>query len=179
MKNGYNALWTNRQPGPIAADLGGRVEQYYALIDDVSLQGAWGGGKAQVWAEALSANGAEVLMRYGSENSWLADQPAVLTRKVGQGRITYIGALLDRALMQRAIDTMAPNSGLHPPFGSVPEDVEVCRRTGPAGDVFVLINYGKQSRNIKLPAPMRDLLTGGPAVTSVDLPQYGVAVMHR
>ena len=27
MKDAYNALWTNRQPGPLAAELGGRVEQ--------------------------------------------------------------------------------------------------------------------------------------------------------
>ena len=40
-------------------------------------------------------------MRYiAGPNSWLADQPAVLTRKVGKGEITYVGAWLDDTLMR-------------------------------------------------------------------------------
>jgi beta-galactosidase len=179
MKDAHNALWPNRQPGPLAADLGGRVDQYYALLDDVSVGGSWGSGKAQIWAEALSANGAEVLMRYGPENGWLSGQPAVLTRKIGSGRITYIGALLDRPLMRRALEWIAGTAGLRAAFGAVPDDVEVCRRSGPRGDVFVVLNFGRQARTVNLPHPMRDVLTGGPAVSSVQLDRYGVAVLSR
>ena len=179
MKDAYNSLWPNRQPGPLAPELGGRVEQYYALLDYVSMDGAWGRGKATVWAEALSAGGANVIMRYGPENSWLVGQPAVMTRKVGEGRITYIGALLDRTLMQKAIDSMAESAALRPAFGPVPSGVEVCRRTGPHGDVFILINHANENRTVNLPSRMIEVLSGGPPRTTIELPRYGVAVLEN
>ena len=68
-KDGYNALWP-ASPARLLSRSAGRVEQYYALLDDLLVSGAWGGEKASVWAEALSAspNGAEVLMRHGPED---------------------------------------------------------------------------------------------------------------
>ncbi len=59
-------------------------------------------GESPLWAELLSAKDgdAEVLMRYGKSNGWLDGQPAAITRKVGKGRITYIGAWLDPKTME-------------------------------------------------------------------------------
>jgi len=178
MKDEYNSLWPNRQPGPLAEDLGGRVEQFYALLEDVPVHGPWGEGKATIWAEALSTSGADVPLRYGAGNGWLEGQPAVLSRAVGKGRITYIGALLDRSLMRTVIERFTEQAGLHAAFGPVPESVEVCRRTGPHGDVFILINYGKQPAAVTLPGPMRDVLAGISVHGSVTLPRYGVAVLQ-
>jgi hypothetical protein len=42
MKDEFNALLPQRQPGYLADALGARVEQYYALEKDVPLSGAWG-----------------------------------------------------------------------------------------------------------------------------------------
>ena len=42
MKDDDNALWPQRQPGPLVDLLGGRVEQYYALVDTVPVEGKWG-----------------------------------------------------------------------------------------------------------------------------------------
>jgi beta-galactosidase len=122
------------------------VEQYYALLEDVAVEARWGAGKATVWAEALSARGADVLMRYGTSNGWLEGRAAVLSRSDGKGRMTYIGALPDRALIRAAVEAWARSAGLSLAFGPVPDDVEVCRRSGSGGDVFILINYGKQPR---------------------------------
>jgi len=125
----------------------------------------------------LARRGAEVTMRYGSENSWLDGLPAVLTRAAGKGRITYLGALLDRALMRSAMESMTKSAGVRPAFGPVPEDVEVCRRTGPNGEVFVLINHGARTATVPLPRPMRDLLSAGQIGSSVTLSRYAVAVL--
>lgn len=48
MKDVNNALQTQRQPGPLGLLLGGRVEQYYALIDPVPVTGEWGSGESRV-----------------------------------------------------------------------------------------------------------------------------------
>ena len=80
-------LQPQRQPGPLVALLGGRVEQYYALTEPVPVTGNWGTGESNLWAEFLSARepDTEVLQRYGKSNGWLDDQPAAITRKVAAG----------------------------------------------------------------------------------------------
>ena len=103
MKDSYDALYPERQPGPLAGLLGAHVEEFYALEKQVPVSGQLGSGAASVWAELLSPNNAEtqVLMRYGASNGWLDGQPAVITRQVGKGSITYVGAWLDDSLMSK------------------------------------------------------------------------------
>src|SRR5208337_2132130 len=50
MKDEFNALLPQRQPGFLVDALGARVEQYYALEKDFPVSGAWGNGQASVWA---------------------------------------------------------------------------------------------------------------------------------
>ena len=178
MKDEFNALLPQRQPGFLVDALGGRVEQYYALEKDVPVSGEWGDGLATIWAEQMknSDPDAEVLMRYGKSNGWLDGQPAVLTRKYGKGRITYIGAVLDDKTMAAASKWMIEKSGVTPVLGPVPEGVEVCRRAGGNSQVFILINHTQEKQHITLPHSMKMLLERGEAA-AVDLPAYGVVVL--
>jgi beta-galactosidase len=178
MKDADNGLWPQRQPGPLTDLLGGRVEQYYALVDGVPVDGKWGAGEGQLWAEMLSVlqPDVEVLMRYGKSNGWLDGQPAAITRKVGKGRITYLGAWLDKNTMAEAASWMTDISGVKPALGPVPEGVEVYPRVGPKGAVYILINFSKAPRTVKLPATMHDVLSGG-LVQAITLAHYGVAVL--
>jgi beta-galactosidase len=180
MKDEFNALNAQRQPGPLAATLGGRVEQFYALLDDVPVSGVWGSGRATIWAELLSAAApdTEVVMRYGVANGWLDGQPAVITRRVGRGTITYVGAVLDPGLMWAAAKTMVTAAGVDSPTLPVPAGVEVCRRAGDGHEVFVLLNLSHQAAGIALPHAMDDVLNGG-ETQRVELPPYGVAVLSR
>jgi beta-galactosidase len=180
MKDADNSLFTERQPGPLAALLGGRVEQYYALESPVPVEGNFGNGQGQLWAEMLSTkdSGAEVLMRYGLSNGWLDHQPAVISRKFGKGRITYIGAWLDDATMRQAAKWMTNISGVRPAFGPVPEGVDVYPRYAADHTVYVLVNFAKTSQTVSLPKEMQNVLEGKPTKT-VTLPRYGVAVLSE
>src|SRR5581483_2383598 len=51
MKDQYNALLPQRQPGHLLDALGARVEQYYALEKEFPVIGNWGTGKTRIWAE--------------------------------------------------------------------------------------------------------------------------------
>jgi beta-galactosidase len=178
MKDEFNSLLPQRQPGFLVDALGGRVEQYYALEKDVPVSGPWGAGEASVWAEqmkALSSDG-EVLLRYGKGNGWLDDQPAALTRSVGKGRITYLGAVLDEKLMAAAAQWMVERSGVTPALGPVPDGVEVCPRSGGGKRLYVLVDFSPESRHVALPRPMKQLLAGREGKT-LDLPPYGVEVL--
>ncbi|HTR66402.1 MAG TPA: hypothetical protein VMH85_11550, partial [Terriglobales bacterium] len=131
-------------------------------------------------AELLSAKDkdVEVLERYGKSNGWLDGQPAAITRKVGKGRITYIGAWLDDTGMANAAKWMTEVSGVKPALGPVPDGVEVDPRYGEHGTVYILVNLSKAEQTIALPSPMQDVLAGG-TKQSVELPVYGVAVMEK
>lgn len=178
MKDDDNGLQPQRQPGPLASLLGGRVEQYYALTKPVPVAGDWGTGEGRLWAELLSVRepDTEVLESYGKSNGWLDSQPATITRKIGRGRITYIGAWLDPKSMERAAQWMVSTSGVKPAFGEVPAGIEVCPRYGAQGTVYILINFSKGSQTVRLPRAMNDVLEGG-SKESVSLPTYGVAVL--
>jgi beta-galactosidase len=177
MKDQYNALLTQRQPGFLVDALGGRVEQYYALLKDVPLSGDWGTGNGSVWAEQLGASSPEtqVLLRYGKLNGWLDGRPAVLTRAYGKGHITYIGAILDDTLMNKAADWMIAQSAVTPAFGPVPDGIYVSRREGEGKTIFVMVNFKREEQHVDLPRAMQALLAGHEE-TSLDLPAYGVEV---
>jgi beta-galactosidase len=180
MKDEHNALNIQRQPGPLVEPLGGRVEQFYALDAPVPVSGAQGVGTAQVWAEQLSTreDAAEVLLRYGKANGWLDGQPAMISRRVGKGRITYLGAVLDPALMRSVMQSLTAEAQLQPEFGSLTEEVELCRRAGKDRIVYVLINHGAATAKITLPGKFRDVLHDGRAIAEVVLDPQGVAVLE-
>lgn len=180
MKDEFNALYHERQPGPLAGPLGGRVEQYYALVDDVPVAGKWGTGDATIWAEQLSAKApdTEVLLRYGRGNGWLEGEPAAIQRRLGRGTIAYLGAVLDPALMRAAAKTWADEAGVDPAPITAPDGVEVCRRADAGREVFVVINHGKTDATVRLPGPMTDAVKGG-EVRALNLPPREVVILVR
>lgn len=179
MKNDDNGLWPQREPGPLSELLGGRVDQFYAIDDTVPVTGAWGATTSKIWAEQLSTSSPDtkVLMRYGKSNGWLDGQPAAITRHVGKGSITYIGAWMDDAAMLNAAKWMVKTSGVTPAFGPVPEGVDVYPREGNGKKVFILVNFNHEPQTVKLPSTMHAVLSGKDE-SSVTLNHYGVAVLQ-
>ncbi|MHB1743729.1 MAG: beta-galactosidase [Acidobacteriaceae bacterium] len=180
MKDGDNSRWPQRQPGPLTTILGGRVEQYFALIHSVPVTGDWGANESQLFAERLQvqAPDVKVLMRYGKSNGWLDGSPAAITRKVGRGTITYIGIWMDDAGMKNAAQWMLSMSKVKPDLLPVPEGVEVQRRVGAGKTIFMIENFSKSEQTVSLPHTMTDVLAGG-SVQNVTLPIYGVAVLTQ
>jgi beta-galactosidase len=183
VKDNDNSLAVERAPGPLTKLLGGRVEQYYAIDDKpestVPVSGSWGDTTSKIWAEQLSTSSpdTEVLMRYGKSNGWLDGQPAAITRKVGKGRITYIGAWMDEKTMMTAAQWMAKTSGVTAAFGPVPEGVDVYPREGNGKKIFILVNFGATEQSVALPAQMHSVLDDKD-INSVALDRYGVAILQ-
>jgi beta-galactosidase len=177
MKDQYNALLTQRQPGYMVEPLGGRVEQYYALEANVPVSGVWGTGEASVWAEQMKTQTSqtEVLLSYGKSNGWLDNQPAVISRKIGKGTLTYIGAVLDPKLMAAAAQWMIHTSGVSPAIAGLPEGVEASVRKSGAKQVTVLVNFKRKTQHVTLPHAMKLLISGKEANT-IELQPYGVEI---
>jgi beta-galactosidase len=79
--------------------------------------------------------------------------------------------------MAAAARWMTDVSGVIPALGPVPDGIEVNRRTGERGTVFILINFARTEQSTLLPSEMIDVLDGGPKQIIV-LPPFGVAVLH-
>ena len=173
MKNRDSALLPSRQPGPLSALLGAHVAEYYALEWSVPLEPA---GEARIWAEWLVPDTAatEVVLRYGACNGWLDGQPAAVTHRHGSGRITYVGAWLDDATMKRLAKQWIAESGMA--SVAVPEGIELCRRVGPRGDVFICINHTRDPKTVSSRFPFV-IFSGQTCDGQVTLAQYGVAVL--
>jgi beta-galactosidase len=180
MKDDDNSLQPERQPGPFAELLGGRVDQFYALLNPVPVTGDWGSGETKVWAEQLSVTNPEtkVLMTYGKSNGWLDGQPAAITRKVGKGSITYIGANLAGEQLAAAAKWMVAASGVTAQIGELPQGVDLYERQGDGKDVWILINFAEAERTVSLPAGFEDVLAGG-TKSSVTLKRFDVVVLKR
>lgn len=184
MKNEYNGLWPNRQPGPLEELLGGRASEYYALDQPVTASMTDGGaeGKGDVWAELLEplSDATHVVAKYNpsaGSAGWLDGQPAILTRQVGKGRITYVGFWPDAPTLAALTSGWVKDAGVMPLLPNAPEAVEVCERQGDGRRVLILINHATTEQHVGLPSAMKDLLTGSSAA-SVDLGKYGVAVLE-
>lgn len=185
MKDEYDALWPDRQPGPLEALLGGRVSEFYALGGPIATTPVVSGGaegKGQVWAELLEPldPATAVLATYKPgpwSAGWLDDQPAILTRQVGKGRITYVGFWPDEATLSALAASWLKDTDVAPLLPNAPVGVEVCERAGEGRRVFVLINHTTETKQVALPGSMKDLLKGG-TTSSVQLGKYGVAVLQ-
>jgi beta-galactosidase len=138
-KDEHNTLLASRQPGRELAELlGAHVAEFYALAQPVPVEG----GTASIWAEYLTPTAAdtEVVLRYGQSNGWLNGQPALVSRRVGAGRISYLGAWLDDGSMQRLIAGALAQAGI--PALDLPPGLEVSRRVADDRQITILINHG-------------------------------------
>lgn len=177
MKDDANALWPQRQPGPLEPLLGARVEQFYALDQPVKLTGAFGAGEAAIWAEWLSpeAEDVEVLARYDDPAGWLDKKPAILSRPVGRGRITYVGAWLQPDMMRRLAEKLMADEGIGPILSTDSDDVEIGARSGAGKTVLIAINHGDEPQPLRSPVGA-ERIAG--TVTNGALPAHGVAVFR-
>jgi beta-galactosidase len=179
MKDEFNALNIQRQPGPLAEALSAKVEQYYALESSVALTPDAGphffnapSGKGDIWAESLdvmaheeNASGPGIRLTYRDPGGWLDGKPAMITQYIGKGTISYLGTIPDQALLVPLLReiALAPDGspvGLSD-FALVPQ-IEVCIRsrsgTGPDSEVYILINHANTATEAILPGIYRNLL---------------------
>ena len=183
MKDEFDSLNPERQPGPLVPALGGRVEQYYALDQPVKIADT--SSSADIWAELLSTSSPETTIdfRYGSGDGWLEGKPAMITRPVGKGSITYLGTLPDQVLMRELLARSAKDAGVAAVSAELPKDVEICLRSSAAHHLAILINHANTPVQAIVNGSYRAILQSTKVTrdhnqTAVELPAQGVAVLE-
>jgi beta-galactosidase len=175
LKDRDNALATARQPGALAALLGGRVDQYYAIDAPLSLSGSGLTGTARIWAETLEVTAdTTVLARYAPASGWLSDKPAFVMRARGTGWIAYLGAMLDAGGQSALVRWAGVEATLTAPVIPAQPGFEIVERRRGAHRYLIAINHGDHDVSPTFPQGFAVIL-GDMAGTT--LPAHGVVLL--
>jgi beta-galactosidase len=162
MKDKFDALRPELQPGPLAPALGAHVEQFYALERPVPLTSSSLGGAADIWAEPLDPVAANVRvgLRYGTAvGSWLDGKAAMVTRPLGRGRISYLGTLPNSIVLAGVLTHAAHEAHVAAARFHLPDDVELCVRIrGTGKSISIVIKHGSVTEHVSLPGSYRNIL---------------------
>ena len=182
VKNMDNALPTDYpQPGvDFARALGITIVDHYALDESVAVAGSIGAGNGRIMAERLEVDGdPEILLKYVDGHKWLKGHPAMVTKRCGAGRITYVGFWPDEQSASVLVNWMTTISGASVPVIDVPEGVELCHRSGPHGEVAIVINHTRKPVTLPADPKWRNVLVPICDDEPIVLDAYGVAVLSR
>jgi beta-galactosidase len=179
MKDPYNALLPQRQPGGLAGMAGVEVEDYYALQEPVPVAGDGFEGQSRLWAERLALTGNQdvhVIARYGKSNGWLDGQIAISANSYGKGLVYYVGAYLDDAAQQTFFTRLLAAANV--PAVTPGPDIEVATRVRSGGEtIYIVINHAAAERTVRMPWPSSEHLSRRSFAAEFDLAAYAVAVL--
>ena len=183
MKDEFNSLLPQRQPGGLVALTNAEVEEYYPLETPVPVAGRSVNGESRLWAERLrildTTQFTQVVARYGKENGWLDDQVAITVNPKKNAFVYYVGAYLDQAAQSALMDLILTASDIRSPL-QTPLGVEICQRVSPAGEkIYILINHRKESQKVNLPWKVHEHLSERTIQGDLDLRAYDVAILTK
>lgn len=188
MKDQFNSLLPQRQPGDLSALTNAEVDEYYPLETPIPVTGKSVNGESRLWAERLrildTTQFTQVVARYGKENGWLNDQVAITVnpKRNGTAFVYYVGAYLDEAAQSALIDLILAASDIQVAW-QVPQGVEICQRVSPTwggGDkIYITINHRKEPQKVALPWKAHEHLSDTSIEGELDLPAYGVAILTK
>lgn len=164
-------------PGLVKELCGTDIPEYtYVAPDDGKAYADWNGTKlhADIFNDLLEAEGTgQVEARY--EGTYYAGAPALISNKVGKGKVYYFGGAFSEETVKAFIDKL----DIAEPYRdiiSLPQACELAVREKNGRDYIFVLNYSKETVDIKLGKPMTDLITGLRESEAVKVAGYGVKV---
>jgi beta-galactosidase len=183
IKDRNNNMTDKTLPGELAKLFGVTIHAWDTLPEGARGQVRCDGGPlgqdeypATLFADLITLQAAASLATYS--RGWHEGYHAVTVNRVGKGSAVYVGTHLLEGFYRRLFRWLLPSCGFEPLL-SLPDGVEVCTRTGKAGDVVFVLNFRDESQKLELPGKYRDLLADSPVSQKVELSPYGVAVLLR
>ena len=169
-------IWLGGYPAPFKNLLGIHIEENEALgksnrvITDDEDEFVCEG-----WRDAITVRGAHGVARFGDD--YFAEAPAVTRNAFGKGGAYYVGTLLGLEGLDWIIGRACDEAQLKPALDA-PAGVEVLVRENAEQRYLFLLNHTSATARVKLPAPMRDLLTGDLHERAIELAVAGVAILE-
>lgn len=140
-------------PAVLGAAAGVRYQEFAALAEPIAVATVGGrlgevSGRAGGWMDALEVDGAETLLRY--DHPHFGRWAAATRKEVGDGTITFVGALLDRTLLRTVVEDAAGPVRAPSPIGERPLEVTTHSLVGARGRVWVVHNWSPEPRTVEL-----------------------------
>ena len=176
----YDRVHLGGYPRPWRELLGLSVDEFWPLAEGERVDVSWAEGgmfAADTWSECVRLTGAHAVARYAAGD--LAGYPAVTQHRYGAGVATYLATRPEPAAMRAIVADALHAAGVRPVLPDLPAGVEATRRETDGREYLFLLNHSEQPVEVRLAAPMCDLL--GDAATPTDLillEAFGVAVLR-
>ncbi|MES2202430.1 MAG: beta-galactosidase [candidate division FCPU426 bacterium] len=146
--------------GPLAEFSGVEVEDTYPLLEGAQVVSKDFKGRCKIWGERLRVNAkdAEVWASFGKGCGWLEGRPAVVSRKLGKGRITTLAGWFEAPLLESLSKKAAALAGIKA-LVTPPAGVEIMVRPGKKGDCLFVLNHSDKAAFVTLPRA-KELFSG-------------------
>lgn len=153
-KDRNGKLWDTKWAEPIYDLIGAKVSFYDLLPDEVqgTISMEASSYKWNNWGDVLEPmNGTAVWATYS--NQFYKGKAAVVSRRLGKGTVTFVGADTDDGQLEKAVvNRIYKDAGIH--IAAYPEGVVVDWRDG----FWVGVNYSGRPFNFSLPASSKVLV---------------------
>jgi beta-galactosidase len=172
-RSGYADEWARARwelaPGPLRGAAGFWYQEYTTLAAPVPLRTTDANGPAlpegalgEAWADGVVVESAEALWRY--EHPFLGSFVALASRAVGEGRLSWVGTLPDRASAASLLSWAVSERGLSPAvaeLGQLPASVRANTAVAAGGHrIWCVANHGWAPAAVSLTRPVEDLAGG-------------------
>jgi beta-galactosidase len=110
-------------------------------------------------------------------NRFAAGQPVVTSRKVGKGRVVYLGTYLTYDLVAVLSADLFAQAAVAPLLPDLPAGVEVTLREAEGRKLLFVLNTTDERKTLSGIPPATALVADGPVGDTLSLPAYGCAVL--
>ena len=178
-KNMDNSMTERTLPGYFKEVAGIELEEFDSLNDcAVEVEGAFGRGRASIWADIIKPVTAKTVATYAGE--YYAGKPAVTVNEYGKGKCYYVGCDLDEAATVALMDYIASQCGASPAIKNAPQGVEVVKKVASDGSEFYFVmNFAGKAETVEFPCAVKDITTDEVLGNKVTLAVYGSAAVAR
>lgn len=129
------------------------------------------------FVERLKLRGAEVVATWATDDSLLADAPAITVHQHGAGRVFYVAGYADEKNITVILELIRQQVTL-PTLASASNDVEVIRRRSNRNVYTWLLNHGSEPQYVEGLPVGRELLSDSEVDGKLKLKPFGVAIVQ-
>jgi beta-galactosidase len=134
------------------------------------------GETCDLWVDLIHLEGAEPLASY--TEGFYAGTPAVTRNVFAGGAAYYLGTRPEERYTMSLLQRVYKEAGVRP-TAEVPSGVDAVRRKTEDASFLFLLNHNRETVEIGLQNPGRDLLTGTEHSSNLVLDPLGVAVLKE
>ncbi len=177
VRNSIGARYTDSLYGMLEKLTG--IHWCYGIPDrEGNIKAQWSDGTAfsgSWWYELSDENDNEALVKVTEGHSAIVGKAVVIKCRVGKGNVILVGSVPSAEDGDKLIRLALETAGIETP--QITGSLMLAKRSGTAGDGWMMVNIGNTAASIKLNKEMQDVIGGGTVKDTLTVEPYGVRVL--